>query len=139
MSHYISSLDDYDIVQQIYEHGLDAEKRRMLEFVMATKLQRWWREVRSKKQSKGIVEAARTLGRFLSALKAKKTMMRTVKSIVARDQRQYFDSKIVKFQALWRGYASRKNVFSYYQRKKDLKVTDSHEFVSRINLRILKS
>jgi hypothetical protein len=139
MSHYISSLDDYDIVQQIYEHGLDAEKQRMLEFVMATKLQRWWREVRSKKQLKGTVEAARTLGRFLSTLKAKKTLMRTVKRVVKRDQRLYFDSKIVKFQALWRGYASRKNVFSYYQRKKDLKVRQSHDFVSRVNLRILKS
>lgn len=139
MSHYISSLDDYDIVHQIYEHGLDAEKRRMLEFVMATKLQRWWRAMRSKKQLKGIAEAARTLGRFLSTLKAKKTMMRTVKSVVERDQRLYFDSKIVKFQALWRGYASRKNVFSYYQRKKDLKVRQSHEFVPRVNLRILKS
>ena len=95
--------------------------------------------MRSKKQLKGIAEAARTLGRFLSTLKAKKTMMRTVKSVVERDQRLYFDSKIVKFQALWRGYASRKNVFSYYQRKKDLKVRQSHEFVPRVNLRILKS
>ena len=125
MSHYLSSLGDFDIVQQIYEHGLDAEKQRFLEFVAAKKLQKWWREVRSKMRIKSTVEAARTVGRFLSTLKAKKAMMRNIKRIVERDQRLYFDSKIVKFQALWRGYASRKNVFSYYQRKKDLKVRQS--------------
>lgn len=122
MSHYLSSLDDYDIIQQIYEFGLDAEKRRFIEFFMATKLQRWWREVRSRKRRQNTVEAARTVGRFLATLKAKKAMMRKIKSTVHQDQRRYFDSKIVKFQALWRGYASRKNVFSYYQRKSDLKV-----------------
>ena len=130
MSHYLSQKDDFDIIDHIYRLGQDAEKQRFKEYVSATRMQKWWRGRAARLKIKNVVEAASTVTRFLGTIKAKKIMMRCIKKTVLEDQRKYFDSKIVKFQALWRGYASRKNIFWYYQWKRDLAVSRTFRFYS---------
>lgn len=123
MSYYLSTKDDFDIIEKIYELGKDAERQRKKEFVSALTMQRWWRGRMKVLKKKTVAEAAITVGRFLTMIKTKKIMMRCIRKNVQEKHRNYFDGKIVKFQALWRGYASRKNVFWYYQWKRDLKVS----------------
>ncbi|CAG5101869.1 Oidioi.mRNA.OKI2018_I69.chr1.g39.t1.cds [Oikopleura dioica] len=135
MSQYLSQKDKYDIVEEIYKHGQAAEKQRFKEFVSATRMQRWWRGRIARIRLTNAVEAASTVSRFMGAVKAKKILMRCIKKRVLLDQREFFDQKIVKFQALWRGYASRKNKFSYYQWKRDLAKL---EIINEITLRNLK-
>ncbi|CAG5084134.1 Oidioi.mRNA.OKI2018_I69.PAR.g10558.t1.cds [Oikopleura dioica] len=123
----------------ITEKNEEAERFRKHEHFVASTLQNWWRNCVTKIRERKRTRASNMVVGFLRKVVTNKKMDMIEKHKEKIRLRKQYGEYIIPFQALWRGYHSRKTVMDFYKRKELLEAVALKNEETRAHLQKVRN